>query len=164
MTADDHDFLRPLTSAPFADNVRGGRVGFEMRFHLQPQHDPLAAVGHPLQAIRVFAGDPGRRNLRRRRRIVHLAGVRQPQAGRPDGADQRRDGVMRGGARSAVRADHARCHVVGVRHVEHDDPAAGAARVRVELLEAPDHERFRLDALRRGADAVAEPEHRDRQM
>ena len=69
MAADHDDLDGLLASANLADDVRRLDVALDVRFHLQAHDDAGAAIGDPLQTIRVLGGDGCRWNLR------HVAGV-----------------------------------------------------------------------------------------
>ena len=89
--ADDHDLIRVLAAADLANHVRRFGVGFEMRLHLAGGRRPCSC-GRPCAAAdrASSAGDRRGRNLRRVGGILQAAGMRRPEAGRPDGAHQRR--------------------------------------------------------------------------
>ena len=95
---DDHDFVGQLAAADLADDVGRVGVGEEVRLHLEPDPRRRAAVLHALQPVGVLDRDRGGRNLRLTLGVAERAGVRRAQAGRADGADERRNRAERRGA------------------------------------------------------------------
>ena len=91
VAADDDDFVGFFASANLADDVGRLGVGVEMRLHLQPDDDRVAAVGHALQPVGVFGRDGRCRDLRRVSRVLQRAGVRRAQAGGPTDRTSTRD-------------------------------------------------------------------------
>ena len=61
-----------------------------------------------------------------------------------------------------AESDRHRLFVARVGDVEKDDSSFGPAGVCVKLVEAADHQHFRLHAAGRGSDAVADAEHHQR--
>ena len=75
------NLVRLLAAAQLADDVGRFGVGLEVRLHLQPHDDAVAAIGHALQPIGVLGGDRPRRESAARPAVYCSApvwGVRSP--------------------------------------------------------------------------------------
>ena len=95
MAADHHDFVWELAPAQFAHDVEGFRVRLKVRVHGQLHANANAAILQALEALRVFDGDRGGRNLRLVRGVDGGAGVRRAQARGADGTHEHGDGGLR---------------------------------------------------------------------
>src|SRR6185295_18552109 len=80
VTADDDDFLGTFAPADLGDDIGGLDVRLDVPLHPQPHDYAIAAGGHAIEGVGVFAADRGGRNARRAGLVLDRAGVREAQS------------------------------------------------------------------------------------
>ena len=161
MAADDDDFVRLLASANLADDVGRHRRRPRNAPPSSADDDPVAAVGHALQAVGVLEAMAAAGILGAPVGVLQRAGVRQAQSVRADRTNEHARP-----RRAAPRATPRRCGSGRSRRSSVNGTLNSTMRPRAAPACASSSSklcttRLGLHALRRRRDAAAESQHRD---
>ncbi len=160
MASHHHDLLGMLPADDLPDHVARNDVRQRGRAHLEQHLDALAPLLQPPQHVGVLDSDRRVWDYRHTGVVAHLSGVRRAERERRNRADQT---SHRTRARRGHRAHHPVGHglaVAGERRVEQHHPTLRLLFPRLQFFEAAHHQDLGADTLRPGANAPAQPEHR----
>ncbi len=164
MTAEQDDFLGLLAAANLAHHV--GRLGVRLESTAQRQADAhaLTTTDEAHEAVRVFGGNRRCRNRRHALPVLHGAGMRGPQANRPDRADQNGDRALQRGRAGAAGPVGDGVAVRRERRIEQDDAPACVGTAAPQFVETRDNQHVAFDAAGRCRDRAAKPQNLERTL